>query len=420
MAPIVTSKPLLKFTGKPLIRYQIEMAQQAGLKQFVIVANKDNLAGLKRAVATLRGVKIEFAIQKKPAGMADAILAAGKLLSDEPVILCSADDIIELAAFSRLIKEYETDSKYFGYLTAYRIKSYFPGGYLVINTKKEIRHIVEKPRPGKQPSNFVNIVLHLFNQPQILLDYLKRGKKSTDDKYERVLDRIIKDGNRIKAVEYKGTWQSIKYPWHILEAMDLFLKPIKKHIAESARISDKAVIDGNVIIEDNVQVLEGAVIRGPAYIGRNSIIGNNTLVRESNIGTDCVIGFNTEIKHSWIGDRCWFHSNYIGDSVIEDDCSFGAGTVTANLRLDNAPIKITVGGDDIETGHRKLGSFVGKGAHFGIHGSLLPGIRIGAGSVVGAHVYLSNDLPPNSMALAEPNYRALHYRADNILGKRTG
>jgi NDP-sugar pyrophosphorylase family protein len=214
---------------------------------------------------------------------------------------------------------------------------------------------VEKPRRGEEPSNFINIVLHLFNHPQKLFDYLTKAETDADDSYERILDRIIQDGNRIRAVEYKGTWQTIKYPWHILEAMDLFLKPVKRQISPSAQISDKAVIDGNVVIEDNVSVLEGAIIRGPTYIGRNSIIGNNVLIRQANLGDNCVIGFSTEIKHSWIGNRCWFHSNYIGDSVIEDDCSFGAGTVTANLRLDNTRIKVTVGDEEIETGHDKQG-----------------------------------------------------------------
>jgi bifunctional UDP-N-acetylglucosamine pyrophosphorylase/glucosamine-1-phosphate N-acetyltransferase len=412
MAPIITSKPSLKFAGKPLIRHQINAAQQAGLSRFVIVANKDNIADLKTAVAGLREVKIEFAIQEKPAGMADAILAASNLLPDEPFILCGSDDIVESAAFSRLTGEYEKTNDCFGYVTAFQVLNYFPGGYLVIDGTGKICRIVEKPRRGEEPSKFLNIVLHLFSHPQKLFDYLMKAETDTDDSYERILDRIIQDGNPMRAIEYKGTWQTIKYPWHILEAMDLFLKPLKRQISPSAQISDKAVIDGNVVIEDNVSVLEGAIIRGPTYIGRNSIIGNNVLIRQANLGDNCVIGFSTEIKHSWIGDRCWFHSNYIGDSIIEDDCSFGAGTVTANLRLDNTRIKVTVGDEEIETGHDKLGSFVGKGSRFGIHVSLLPGVRVGAGSLVGAHVCLPNDLPSGTMALAESRYRALPYQAD--------
>ena len=412
MTPIVTSKPLLEFAGKPIIRHQIKAAQQAGLDQFVIVANKNNFVDLKTAVKGLHKVKMEFAIQEKPKGMADAILTASNLLSDEPFILFGSDDIVESAAFSRLINAYEKTNDCFGYITTFQVLNYFPGGYLVIDGNGEIQHIVEKPRRGEEPSKFINIVLHLFNHPQRLFDYLRRTETDADDSYEKTLDRLIQEGNRTRAVEYKGTWQTIKYPWHILEAMDFLLKPLKRQISPSAQISDRALIDGNVVIEDNVSVLEGAIIRGPTYIGRNSIIGNNVLIRQANLGDNCVIGFNTEIKHSWIGNRCWFHSNYIGDSVIEDDCSFGAGTVTANLRLDNTGIKVIVGDDKIETGNDKLGAFVGKGSRFGIHDSLLPGIKVGAGSLVGAHVYLTNNLPSGTMALAESKYRVLPYRAD--------
>jgi len=67
-------------------------------------------------------------------------------------------------------------------------------------------------------------------------------------------------------------------------------------------------------------VLENAVIRGPVYIGANSIIGNNALVRDhSHIGSNSVIGYSTEVKHSYIGDNCWFHSNYIGDSIVDNN-----------------------------------------------------------------------------------------------------
>ena len=410
MSPIVTSKPLLKFAGKPLIRHQISTASQIGLNQFVVVANKNNLSNLKAAVYGIRN--IEFAIQEKPSGMAGAILSASELLADEPFILFSSDDMVESDAFSQLSSEYKKTNDCFGYVTAFQVRSYFPGGYLTLNPDRETRRTVEKPHRGEEHSKFINIVLHLFSQPHRLIDYLTRNETDTDDLYERAIDRIIKDGNRIKVIEHKGIWQPIKYPWHILETMDFFLKSIKQQLSPTAQISDKAVIDGNVFLEDNVRVMEGAIIRGPTYIGHNTIIGNNTLVRNSNIGDHCVVGYNTEIKNSWIGDRCSFHSNYIGDSVIEEDCTFGAGAVTANLRLDNIPIRKIVGDEEIETGHDKLGATVGKGCRFGIHVGLLPGVRVGASSFVGAHVCLNKDLPFDTMALPESKYRILPYQTD--------
>ena len=229
---------------------------------------------------------------------------------------------------------------------------------------------------------------------------------------------MINDGHKMKAVIYDGAWQAIKYPWHVLDAMDYFANRLRRHISSESHVSDKAVIDGNVVINDNVRVLEGAVVRGNSYIGQNSIIGNGVLVRDSFIGNGCVVGYGTEIKHSYIGDNCWFHSNYIGDSVIEEDCSFGAGAVTANFRLDEALIDVNIGDDSVNTGRDKLGAIVGKSCRVGINASLLPGIRVGAYSFVGAQVCLTHDLEAGKMALADARYRVFPNETRLDGGKR--
>jgi bifunctional UDP-N-acetylglucosamine pyrophosphorylase/glucosamine-1-phosphate N-acetyltransferase len=189
--------------------------------------------------------------------------------------------------------------------------------------------------------------------------------------------------------------------------MDYFLGQLAHQISPEAQISERAVIGSGVVIEKGAKVFEGAVIRCPSYIGQNSIIGNGALVRGSIIGDNCVIGYNTEIKHSYIGDKCWFHSNYIGDSVIEDNCSFGAGAITANFRLDESNIKVNLGEDKVDTERDKLGAMVGRGCRIGINASLMPGVRVGYNSVVGPQVCLTQDLGANSMVIAEPRYRVL-------------
>ena len=418
MFPITGDKSLLKFTGKPLILHQIDGAVKAGLKRFVIIANPENITELKPIVAGIPGIAADFVIQQKPWGMADALLSASSLLAEEPFILVNSNDIFEASAYTQLLSEYHRNSSYFSYITAYPVPNYFPGGYLVLNKDNEISHIVEKPPKGEEPSHLINIVIHLHSQPQKLLQYLANTKSAADDVYERALDQMIQDGLKMKAIIYNGAWQAIKYPWHILDAVDYFLSRLPGRISSTARISDKAVIDGNTVIEDNVRVLEGAVIRGPCYIGRNSIIGNGVLLRNSIIGDDCVVGYGTEVKHSYIGDRCWFHSNYIGDSVIEGDCSFGAGTVLANFRLDEANISLKVGSDELDTDHDKLGAMVGRGCRTGINASIMPGIRVGPNSFVGPHVCLTNDLEANKMALAEPRYRVLSNETKLVESKR--
>ncbi len=405
MSPLSEDKFLLRFLGKTLLQYQIEQATKAGLTEFVIIGNPSNIDAIESIAQGMSGVRPAFAVQQKPLGMADALLSASALLADGPFVLVNSNDIFETSAYAQLLDEHHRNGGYSGYLIARQVQEYFPGGYLSIDEDSKIDHIIEKPGEGNEPSKLVNIVVHLHNEPRELLKCLAETSSTTDDVYEQTLNRMINDGHKMKAVIYTDSWRAIKYPWHVLDTMDYFLGQVTRQVSPTAQVSEKAVIDGDVVIGENVRVHEGAVIRGPSYVGQNSVIGNGALVRNSVVGEDCVLGYGTEVKHSYIGDKCWFHLNFFGDSVVGNDCCFGAGTITANLRLDEGRISVKFGDERIDTGLNKLGALIGNGVRTGIHVGLMPGIRLGAGSVVGPHVCLSQNLPLGETALATGGYR---------------
>jgi bifunctional UDP-N-acetylglucosamine pyrophosphorylase/glucosamine-1-phosphate N-acetyltransferase len=417
MFPITEDKFLLDFLGKPLLEHQIEVACKAGLSHFIIIGNPENTAKIKQITRGIPGIKVEFAVQKKALGIADALKSAEPFLGGQLLVI-NPNDVFSSSAYTKIIAAAKKTSAS-SFILGYQVREYFPGGYLQVNSRNELLHIVEKPNPGKEPSNLVNILIHCHNDPKELLHYVETVQTTKDDVYECALDKMVKAGHKIKVVAYKGFWAPIKYPWHIFKVMEYFLDNAQPYIASSARISEKASIEGKVILSDNVKVLENAVIRGPAYIGANSIIGNNALIRDySHIGSNSVIGYSTEVKHSYIGDNCWFHSNYVGDSIVDDDCSFGAGAVLANFRLDEGNIQIEVGNSPVNTGYDKLGAIVGRGCRIGVNASLMPGVRVGPDSFVGPQVWLRDDLGANKMILLEPRYQLTHNETRLDEGKR--
>jgi UDP-N-acetylglucosamine diphosphorylase/glucosamine-1-phosphate N-acetyltransferase len=417
MFPITDDKLLLKFLGKPLLEHQIDRVREVGLKELVIVANPQNVERIEQIAKGVSGVRSEIVVQQNPLGIANALESAERFLEGEVMVL-NPNDVFESSAYTSLIQE-SRKSAAVSYLTGYEVKEYFPGGYLVVDKGNQLKQIVEKPRSGEEPSNLVNILVHLHNDARKLLDYIKKVHTTRDDIYECALDRMVREGSRIQVVPYRGFWAAIKYPWHIFTVVRYFLNNSGPSISPSAQISSRATVEGNVIIGDNVRVLENAVVRGPAYVGPGSIIGNNALVRDySHIGANCVVGYCTEVKGSYIGDRCWFHSNYVGDSIIADDCSFGAGTVLANFRFDEKDIKVRMGDEVIDTGLDKFGTIMGSGSKTGINASILPGIRVGPRSFVGPHVCLTKDLGPNKIALAEPRYRVIGKEIDLDVNKK--
>jgi NDP-sugar pyrophosphorylase family protein len=280
-----------------------------------------------------------------------------------------------------------------------------------------LTRIVEKPRPGTEPSDLVNILLHLHTDVRELLQYISKVRTTSDDVYECAVDSMVQDNRKIKVVRYDRFWAPIKYPRHIFNVVRHFLDSGARRIPSSASIADSAVVSGNVVLGDNVRVLENAAIKGPVYIGSNTVVGNNALVREySHIGAGCVVGFSTEIKGSYVGDNCWFHSSYIGDSVIGSNCSFGAGAVTANFRFDEKAVGVRYADAAISTGRDHFGAIIGDNCRIGINAGILPGRRVGPNSIVGSHVCLSDDLEPGMVITGQPKYHLA--RQDVHLGKR--
>lgn len=417
MFPIAEDKFLLDFLGKPLLEHQIEVAREAGLSHFVIIGNPENIGKIKQITKRIAGIRVDFALQKKSLGIADALKSAAAFLSEQLLVI-NPNDVFSSSAYTKIIAAAKRTPAS-SHILGYQVHKYFPGGYLEVNSRNELLHIVEKPNPGEEPSNLVNILIHCHNNSKELLHHIETVQTTRDDVYECALDNMVKAEHKIKVVPYNGFWAPIKYPWHIFKVMEYFLDNAQPHIAPSARISEKATIEGKVVLSENVRVLENAVIRGPVYIGANSIIGNNALVRDySHIGANSVIGYSTEVKHSYIGDNCWFHSNYIGDSIVDDNCSLGAGTVLANFRLDEGNIKIEVGDSLVDTGYDKLGAVVGRGSRIGVNASLMPGVRVGPDCFVGPQVCLREDLAANKMILLEPRYQITDNETRLDEGKR--
>ena len=406
MFPITEGKFLLKFVGKTLLEHQIEMAKKVGFTEFVIVGNPENISRIGEIVASIAGIKANLAIQEEPLGIANALENASQYLDSE-IIVVNPNDVFDISAYTRLLEAHQAEPA-ISYLLGYEVKDYFPGGYLVVGEGGELKHMVEKPGRGNQPSNVVTPVVHLHTDPKRMLDYVRRAQNSRDDVYTCALDAMAQDKQRIRVVSYTGFWAAIKYPWHIFTQMKRFLDQSEGYISPSASISKRASIEGKVVIDHNAKVLENAVIRGPAYIGPNSVIGNNTLVRDySHIGAHCVVGYSTEVKNSYIGDGCWFHMSYIGDSIIGNDCSFGAGTVLANYRFDEGNVLMKIDGESLDTGLNKLGAIIGNNSKTGVNVSIMPGVKIGPNSIVGPHVCLTDDLEPDTIILAEPVHKTV-------------
>ncbi len=397
----IEDKNFLKFFGKTLLEHQLDRLQDAGFKDILIVGGAHNLDALE-AVSQPYGARV---LEQKNLedGMAGAILTVESEVGNEDLFVVSSNDVVEMKAYELMHKAAQQEGDSF--LLAYEVSNYFPGGYLRMDGER-IVEIVEKPDPGKEPSRWVNIVLHLHKNPRALFDTLKKTTTQKDDRYEAAMATLMKE-RIFKAVPYTGHWQAIKHPWHVLDLMHHTLSTAERSIHPSVQIAKTAVINGAVVIEEGCKIFDHAVIQGPAYIGKNCVVANNALVRESMIGAGSVVGFSTEVARSFIGEECWFHSNYVGDTVMSDDVSFGAGAICANLRLDEK--EITSSG--IATGRNKLGPLLGSHLRVGVQTSIMPGIRVGSNTMITSGLVIGQDIEVNQYVSGKMELKIQENRA---------
>ncbi|MSR67702.1 hypothetical protein EXS65_02675 [Candidatus Peribacteria bacterium] len=386
----LSEKNFFPMWGTNLLERQLKKLKSAGYEDILLVGGPHNVKEARKRFPTEKILTQTDA----DAGMRGALLTALPRCKKESVLIVSANDVIDEAAF-RLLRKEGMKRKDGGLILARKVKTHFPGGYL--KTKgKHILSIVEKPREGKEPSDLVNLVAHVHADASVLLQALQKAKSVNDDGYEQALDTLFKE-HVYEAVPYAGSWHPVKYPWHLLDLLGDILPPnTKPVIPKSCVIHTTAVIEGAVLLGEGVRVMAHATIVGPCSIGQGSIVANNALVRGSSVGERCVIGYNTEIARSILGNDVWTHSSYVGDSVLASDVSLAAGTVTGNLRLDEEPIVSTVRGEKVPTHRTKFGVIIGAHSRTGIHTCLLPGVKIGEHSFISSGSIVNSDVPDRS------------------------
>ncbi|KKU88675.1 MAG: Bifunctional protein GlmU [Candidatus Gottesmanbacteria bacterium GW2011_GWA2_47_9] len=398
--PLTTNKIVFPFFGKPLFDFSVRDVLPKDVSRAVIVASPDNRNVLQ---TQQRSVPTVTVVQQKPMGMADALLSAASEIADCELIILIADDLLDRGLLARVVSRGRSTGA-FGVIAGWRTEKYFPGGYLKIENDR-ITGIVEKPGEGKAPSPYVAISGHYIRNSDVLLTEIKRTRGAgSDDIYERTLTSLAQHEEFVME-PYEGSWISLKYPWHVLDAMHYLLSTrIKSHRGKGVEIRDHVTIEGEVYLDDGVKIFENSKIVGPCYVGKHTIIGNNNIIRASHLGANCITGFSSDISRSYIGDDCWFHTNYMGDSVMESDVSMGSGAAVANLRLDDGEISTRVGDTKVATGRNKLGGILATGVRIGVNASIMPGVKIGKGSFIGSGVVLDNDLPERSFCVANTAY----------------
>ncbi|MCI8521776.1 MAG: glucose-1-phosphate thymidylyltransferase RfbA [Lachnospiraceae bacterium] len=114
------SKQIMPVYDKPMIYYPLSILMLAGIQDILIISTPRDLPVFKELLGTGQqlGLRMSYAVQEQPRGLADAFIIGAEFIGDDSVALILGDNIFYGQSFSRVLREVASREKgatIFGY-----------------------------------------------------------------------------------------------------------------------------------------------------------------------------------------------------------------------------------------------------------------------------------------------------------------
>lgn len=142
----VTSKQLLPVYDKPMIYYPMSVLMLAGICEILIISTYDDIPRFKSLFGdgSDLGLKIEYTIQKKPAGIAQAFILGEEFIGKDSVCLILGDNIYYGGGLSSLVQNVAKKEQG-ATIFAYHVNDPERFGVVEFDDHKKVLSIEEKP-----------------------------------------------------------------------------------------------------------------------------------------------------------------------------------------------------------------------------------------------------------------------------------
>ncbi len=396
-------KPMIPVGGKPILEHLLLSLKENGIRDVLLVVSY--LGDLIKSYfedGSHLGIRIKYVRQEKPLGTADALAASTVSIGEDDFLVIYGDLFVSPDAISLLLEPEYTHENVLAVVEVDEVENYG----VVHLTQNRVDGIVEKPIDARRGRSLVNAGIYRMNKSVFdslkQVSYSPRGDLELTDAIRMM---IGSDRGVLAARIDSDDWMDIGRPWDLLQANERALKSLKRKI--EGTVEEGAHVHGDVCLGRGARIRSGAYIEGPVFIGEGCDIGPNCFIRPcTSLDREVRIGTACEIKNSIILSRTHVgHLSYVGDSILGEGCNLGAGTMTANLRFDEANVKVKVKSQLLDSGIRKFGVIMGDRVKTGVHVSTMPGVKIGPNSWIGPNLMLTRDVGPDMLVFHRTRHR---------------
>ena len=178
------SKQLLPVYDKPMVYYPLSALLLAGIREILVISTPEDLPGFRRLLGdgSDYGVRIDYAAQPSPDGLAQAFLIGEDFLGGDSACLVLGDNIFYGSGFTGLLREAVRTAEEDGKATVFGYRVDDPGRYGVAEFDDEGNCLSIEEKPAHPKSNYAVVGLYLY--PNKVVDVAKGIRPSARGELE--------------------------------------------------------------------------------------------------------------------------------------------------------------------------------------------------------------------------------------------
>ncbi|MBU5405745.1 bifunctional UDP-N-acetylglucosamine diphosphorylase/glucosamine-1-phosphate N-acetyltransferase GlmU [Paraeggerthella hongkongensis] len=417
--------------GKPLVRWVVDAAREAGVDRVVSVVGHAR----EQVIPLIEG-DTQAVVQSEQNGTAGAVLVCADALADfdgSLVVLSGDCPLITSRTIAQLVEARERDNAAVVVLTM-ELDDPFGYGRIVRDERGSVARIVEQKdaTPEEAALRECNSGFYCFDARALFDALAQVGNDNAQGEFylTDVLEICRRAGRPVLALPCDDASEclGVNSRAQLAEATKLLQRRINAgHMANGVTMTDpdQVWIGPDVVIEQDVELLPQTFLMGSTRIGEDSVVGPNSRLTDTVVGCGCTVdetvavearlddgatagpraylrpaahlcegakaGTHVEIKKSTVGKGSKVpHLSYIGDTTIGEDVNIGAGSITCNY-----------------DGKKKWPTVIGDGAFVGSDTMMVAPVTIGAGAIIGAGSCIAKDVAADALALTRPEQREI-------------